>query len=75
MLADFLPKPLQGNLFHKFRDVLLGHAHLSTLRVPTVLLGEERVAGRADKPSRNARESRSGLSGNDRGRLHPFGLN
>ena len=29
MLADFLSKPLQGGLFRKFRDVLLGHAHPS----------------------------------------------
>ena len=25
MLADFLTKPLQGSLFHKFRTILLGH--------------------------------------------------
>jgi len=31
MLADFLTKPLQGNLYRRFRDVLLGHAHVSTL--------------------------------------------
>ena len=35
MLADFLSKPLQGNLFRKFRDVLLGLAHVSSLRVPS----------------------------------------
>ena len=34
MLANFLSKPLQGGLFRKFRDVLLGLAHLSSLRVP-----------------------------------------
>ena len=72
MLADFLSKPLQGSLFHKFRDVLLGLAHLSTLRVPTVLPGEERVAGHVDEPSNNARESRSGLSGNDPGSAAPI---
>ena len=50
MLADFLSKPLQGGLFRKFRDVLLALAHLSTLRVPVGLPGEERVAGRAGEP-------------------------
>ena len=45
MLADFLSKPLQGHLFRKFRDVLLGLAHVSSLRVPLALPGEERVIG------------------------------
>jgi hypothetical protein len=31
MLADFLMKPLQGGLFRKFRGVLLGYQHMSTL--------------------------------------------
>ena len=63
MLADFLSKPLQGGLFRKFRDVLLGLAHLSTLRVPAGLPGEECVAGCADEPSTNTRESRESRSG------------
>ena len=31
MLADFFTKPLQGNLFRKFRDVVLGYNHISSL--------------------------------------------
>jgi hypothetical protein len=31
MLADFLTKPLQGNLFRKFRSALLGYQHMSAL--------------------------------------------
>jgi hypothetical protein len=31
MLADFFTKPLQGALFRRFRDVLLGYAHVDTL--------------------------------------------
>ena len=58
MLADFLSKPLQGSLFRKFRDVLLGLAHLSTLRLP----GEERVAGRADEPTTQGRFHPFGLN-------------
>ena len=31
MLADFLTKPLQGSLFRKFRDFILGYKHFSAL--------------------------------------------
>jgi hypothetical protein len=31
MLADFFAKPLQGNLFRRFRDIVLGHHHTDTL--------------------------------------------
>jgi hypothetical protein len=31
MLADFFTKPLQGALFRRFRDVLLGYKHVDTL--------------------------------------------
>ena len=31
MIADFFTKPLQGNLFRKFRDVVLGYKHISSL--------------------------------------------
>ena len=34
MLADFFTKPLQGALFRKFRDVLLGYQHISVLHRP-----------------------------------------
>ena len=72
MLADFLSKPLQGGLFRKFRDVLLGHAHFSTLRFPAGLPGEERVAGCADEPSTNTQASRSGVVGNATKALVPI---
>ena len=62
MLADFLSKPLQWSLFRKFRDVLLGLTHLSSLHVPVALPGEERVVGRVDEPVNNTRESRFDLS-------------
>ncbi|MEL6660658.1 MAG: reverse transcriptase domain-containing protein, partial [Bacteroidota bacterium] len=47
MLADFLTKPVQGSLFRKFRDVLLGHAHVRTLLDPESSAPEERVGKRA----------------------------
>ena len=43
MLADFLTKPLQGNLFRKFRSVLLGDAHISSLSRHVRSPSEERV--------------------------------
>jgi hypothetical protein len=45
MLADFLTKPLQGALFRKFRDVLLGYEHTSSLNdyMKRTLDSEERV--------------------------------
>ena len=32
MVADFFTKPLQGNLFRRLRDVILGHKHISTVK-------------------------------------------
>ena len=49
MLSDFLTKPLQGSLFRKFRDVLLGHIHISQLRLAGPNEPEERV-GDQDTP-------------------------
>ena len=31
MIDDFFTKPLQGALFRKFRDIVLGYKHISTL--------------------------------------------
>jgi len=43
MLADFFTKPLQGQLFRKFRAVVMGEAHTSTLKSPSAVPTEERV--------------------------------
>jgi hypothetical protein len=43
MLADFFTKPLQGALFRKFKAVILGHAHISTLKKSPTAPPEERV--------------------------------
>jgi hypothetical protein len=32
MLADYLTKPLQEKLFHLFRAVIMGWAHIDTLK-------------------------------------------
>ena len=31
MIADYFTKPLQGALFHSFRNVIMGWAHISTV--------------------------------------------
>ena len=50
MLADFLTKPLQGSLFRKFRDVILGYQPVSSLnREPTPAL--ERVEEHDEQPN------------------------
>jgi len=43
MLADFFTKPLSGNLFRKFRDVILGYKPVSSLRETMPHEVEERV--------------------------------
>ena len=44
MIADFFTKPLQGNLFRLFRDIILGHKHISELNaIDEKLSSEERV--------------------------------
>jgi hypothetical protein len=43
MLADFFTKPLQGSLFRKFRDVIMGHKHIDSLKGTTMTPSQERV--------------------------------
>ena len=49
MLADFLTKPLQGSLFRKFRDVILGYRAASSLS-PGTGPDVERVGINRDNP-------------------------
>ena len=53
MLADFFTKPLQGNLFRKFREVIQGHKHISTLKSKPPLPSQERVGERNKENVRN----------------------
>jgi hypothetical protein len=50
MLADFFTKPLQGELFKKFKAVLLGHAHVNTLAMKPMVSAEERVGKGRSNP-------------------------
>ena len=34
MIADFFTKPLQGSLFTKFKGIIMGITHFSTLTTP-----------------------------------------
>ena len=45
MVADFFTKPLQGTLFRRFRDIILGYEHISVLdEVKGDNISEERVS-------------------------------
>jgi hypothetical protein len=58
MLANVLTKPLQGNLFRRFRDVLLGYSHTKTLDEVTrnVYGPEERVGSNEPGPYTSGNE-------------------
>ena len=59
MLADFFTKPLQGGLYKKFRDVLMGYKHITTLFMNSVDEIKERVEHPSSKiviPSTNSPE-------------------
>ena len=43
MIADYFTKPLQGQLFRKFRDVILGYIHISELDEPQKLSPEVNI--------------------------------
>ena len=49
MVGDFFTKPLQGNLFRKFRDVILGYKHVSSLATYLPTPDEERVGRRGNE--------------------------
>jgi hypothetical protein len=54
MLADFFTKPLQGSLFRRLRDVVMGQKHIHSLSVaPSGTTTQERV----EKDDRSERES------------------
>ncbi len=43
MLADVFTRPLQGSLFRKLRDVIMGHKHINSLKETTTSPSQERV--------------------------------
>jgi hypothetical protein len=55
MLADFFTKPLQGSLFRKFRDVVLGYHHIDSLSCPAL----------SPRPKERVEENRANGHGTD----------
>jgi hypothetical protein len=43
MLADFVTRPLQGSLFRKFREVIMGQKHIDSLKTTTTNTSQERA--------------------------------
>lgn len=43
MLADIFTKPLQGSLFRKFKDIIMGQKHINTLKTSAMSPSQERV--------------------------------
>ena len=54
MIGNFFTKPLQGNLFHRFRNVILGYSHVGTLALDQHPPIEECVVGE-DEPKGTGR--------------------
>jgi hypothetical protein len=63
MLADFFTKALQGSLFIKFKKVIMGEEHVSTLKKPSLAPAEERVADRDIPVSTGDENVPSGANG------------
>jgi hypothetical protein len=62
MIADFFTKPLQGKLFAKFRDVIMGITHFSTLVTPESVEPRS-VLEMVDSPSGGSRlQAKKGVS-------------
>ena len=51
MVADYFTKPLQGALFKRFRDVIMGVSHPNTLPKSNTTGTQERVVDKVEKKS------------------------
>ena len=60
MLADFFTKALQGSLFIKFKKVIMGEEHVSTLKKPSLAPAEERVGGEDNYESKDVASGANG---------------
>ena len=49
MLADFFTKPLQGSLFRRFRDILMGQTSIDSLYASECIEKKERVENVTEK--------------------------
>ena len=66
MLADFFTKPLTGQLFHRFRDVIMGYKHIDTLNDHDLSIKErvEKVSEKSNDNSNNKRGRGNKISQN-----------
>jgi KUP system potassium uptake protein len=48
MLADFFTKPLQGGLFRKLKEVVMGHKHVDSLKEGVTLAATKERVGESD---------------------------
>ena len=55
MLACYFTKPLQGTMFHVFRNIIMGHARAETIRNITYVLIKELVLSVKPENENNAR--------------------
>jgi hypothetical protein len=53
MLADFFTKPLQGGVFRRLRDVVMGHSHTDVLKTFAPDVPQERVGDRTNEHGDN----------------------
>ena len=72
MLADFFTKPLQGKLFRRFRDVIMGHKHISTLMSMdlTKSTPKERVEKNTSTTNTNQTRTTKGIEGNSKNKSY-----
>ena len=70
MVADFFTKPLQGSLFRKFRDIIMGYKHISSLDVVDGdTLPEERVKKSENLPNGKIAKFDNGSAANMTNRI------
>ena len=63
MLGDFFTKPVQGNLFRKFKDAIMGRTHVKDLQDLTRSPTEERVGiGQTGMRGHGQADSKCGAS-------------
>jgi len=43
IVADYFTKPIQGSLFEKLRDVIMGYTHPSSLHISSSSPGEDHI--------------------------------
>ena len=72
MLADFFTKPLQGELLRRFRDVIMGHKHISTPMSMdlTKSTPKERVEENTSTTIMNQTRTTKGIEGNSKNKSY-----